>query len=205
MPPAVLASEQEPTPTAERGTVTEGVAPEPSRRERRRLLARGLLRALASTVAVFGLYALVPLEGFTGLPVGVPLAGALAILFTVTGWQVSSITRATHPGLRAVESFAIVAPLFLLLFAASYVILAQDDPASFSQPTLSRTDALYFTVTTFATVGFGDIVPTTAVARRLVTGQMLLDLLVLGAGIKVFIGAVQRGRRARGSDAGSVR
>ena len=50
-------------------------------------------------------------------------------------------------------------------------------------------------MTTFATVGYGDIVATSQVARRIVTFQMFLDLLVLGFGIRVFVGAVQRGRR----------
>ena len=56
-------------------------------------------------------------------------------------------------------------------------------------------DALYFTVTVFATVGFGDIVATTQLARLVVTVQMILDLGVLGLGIRVFLGAVQRGRQ----------
>jgi voltage-gated potassium channel len=62
--------------------------------------------------------------------------------------------------------------------------------------TLTRTDSLYFTVTVFATVGFGDINPTSQAARVLVTVQMILDLLVLGLGIRVFTSAVQFGRRS---------
>ena len=60
-------------------------------------------------------------------------------------------------------------------------------------------------MTTFATVGYGDIVPASEVARRLVTFQMFLDLLVLGFGIRIFVGAVQRGRQAQESrqDAGA--
>ncbi|MET0414807.1 MAG: potassium channel family protein [Actinoplanes sp.] len=79
-------------------------------------------------------------------------------------------------------------------------MLAQDDPGSFSTHTLTRTDALYFTVTVFATVGFGDISATSQIARRLVTAQMILDLLVLGLGIRVFVGAVQRGRQRQAPD-----
>ena len=119
-------------------------------------------------------------------------------------WQVRAITRNAHPAVRAIEALATTAPLFLLLFAVSYYLLAQDDPASFSTGTLTRTDALYFTVTVFATVGFGDISPTSQIARRLVTAQMILDLVVLGLGIRIFVGAVQRGRQrqAPNPDAG---
>ena len=60
---------------------------------------------------------------------------------------------------------------------------------------LTRTDSLYFTVTVFATVGFGDITATSQTGRLLVTAQMILDLIVLGLGIRVFLGAVQRGQQ----------
>src|SRR5262249_56549371 len=86
--------------------------------------------------------------------------------------------------------------LFLLLFASSYVVMASITGGSFSQP-MTRTNALYFTVTVFATVGFGDITATTEAARLVVTGQMLIDLVILGLGARVILGAVTRGRERR--------
>ena len=59
---------------------------------------------------------------------------------------------------------------------------------------MSRSDALYLTVTIFATVGFGDISAQTESARLFVTSQMLLDLVVLGLVIQVILGAVKRGK-----------
>ncbi|WP_425562565.1 potassium channel family protein [Microlunatus ginsengisoli] len=53
---------------------------------------------------------------------------------------------------------------------------------------LSHTDGLYFTVTVFSTVGFGDITAKTDTARLIVTVQMITDLVVLGLGIKVITG-----------------
>jgi voltage-gated potassium channel len=73
--------------------------------------------------------------------------------------------------------------------------MSQTDAANFSVPGLTRTDALYFTVTVFATVGFGDITAASQSARALVTAQMILDLIVLGAVIRVFIGAVRLARQ----------
>jgi hypothetical protein len=66
--------------------------------------------------------------------------------------------------------------------------------ANFSEP-LTRTDALYFTVTVFATVGFGDITATTQGARILVTCQMLLGILIVGLGARIFVDAVKQGRQ----------
>ena len=155
---------------------------------------------MAATTVLVVLYFTLPLDLMNSVPAGVSLVVALLILLGVSVWQVRAITRSAHPGVRGVVALAFVAPLFLLLFAASYFLLAQDNPANFSTHTLTRTDALYFTVTVFATVGFGDISATSQVARRLVTVQMILDLLVLGLGIRVFVGAVQRGRQRQGPD-----
>jgi voltage-gated potassium channel len=162
--------------------------------KRRGLLGLRLLRALATTAVLVALYYLLPLDH---IPKNVPLtlAAGLLILVAVTVWQVRAIIRATRPALRAVEALAATVPLFLLLFASAYFTMARANPASFSAHPLTRTDALYFTVTTFSTVGFGDITAVSQPARLVVTAQMLLDLLVLGLGIRVFVGAVQRARQ----------
>ena len=91
-------------------------------------------------------------------------------------------------------------PLFLVLIAATYFLMAQSDPANFNTHTLTRTDALYFTVTIFSTVGFGDITATSQNARLLVTAQMILDLVILGLGVQVVIAAVRIGRQHQTPD-----
>ena len=129
------------------------------------------------------------------VPIGISLAVGLVALTTVAAYQVRSIIRARHPAVRAVEALSVTAPLFLLLFAASYYLMARADAGNFNVHTLTRTDALYFTVTVFATVGFGDINPTSQAARVLVMVQMIIDLIVLGLGIRIFAGAIQAGRQ----------
>ena len=86
--------------------------------------------------------------------------------------------------------------LFLVLFASTYFVMSRLAPHSFGTP-LTRTDTLYFTITVFATVGFGDITAKTQTARLVVTGQMLADLVFLGFGIKILAGAVRRGPQQR--------
>jgi hypothetical protein len=75
--------------------------------------------------------------------------------------------------------------------------MARLSPGSFGGH-LTRTDAMYFTVTVFSTVGFGDITAKTETARLVVTGQMIADLLILGLGIRIILGAVARGQLRRG-------
>jgi voltage-gated potassium channel Kch len=128
------------------------------------------------------------------VPLAVTLLAGLLVLLAVATRQLRLILRARYPAVRAAQALAITVPLFLLLFASAYYVMARASPGSFSSH-LSRTDALYFTVTTFSTVGYGDITATSQTARLVVTVQMILDLLALGLGIRVFTGAVQRGRQ----------
>jgi hypothetical protein len=144
-------------------------------------------------VVLAALYYLLPLDHIKNVPL--TLAGGLLILLAVIVWQVRAVIRARYPALRAVEALAATVPLFLLLFASAYFTMAGTTPANFSTHSLTRTDALYFTVTAFSTVGFGDITAVSQPARLVVTAQMLLDLLVLGLGIRVFVGAVQLARQ----------
>jgi hypothetical protein len=119
----------------------------------------------------------------------------MLILIAVTLLQLRMITRAPYPTIRAIEALATSLPLFLLLFASAYLTMANSSASNFSQTRLTRTDTLYFTVTTFSTVGFGDITAVSQTARLVVTAQMLLDLLVLGLVVRAFIAAVQIGKR----------
>ncbi len=87
---------------------------------------------------------------------------------------------------------ATVIPLFLVLFAWIYFTMSGFDPGYFSTP-LDRTRALYFTVTIFSTVGFGDIVPRVDVARIVTMVQMIADLVVIAVVVRLIFGAASRG------------
>lgn len=166
-----------------------------TRARRRRLLLWVLFRSLASAVILVALYYLVPLQDLKGVHLGVSLTVGMAILAVVIVVQVRAITVSRYPAVRAVEALALTAPFFLLMYATAYVVLAQDNAANFSTHQLSRTDALYFTVTVFSTVGFGDITASSQIARVLVMVQMVLDLVTLGLGVQVYRGAVSVGRQ----------
>ena len=73
-------------------------------------------------------------------------------------WQVWRILRSDHPGSRALEGLFVAVPLFILLFATAYYLMGRAEPKDFTEA-LSRTDALYLTVTIFSTVGFVDTSP----------------------------------------------
>jgi hypothetical protein len=153
------------------------------------------LRVGGSITILMTAYFLLPLDRTSeAVAVTILILGLVAFTALVS-FQALQITRSPFPGVRAAESLAVSVPFFLLLFAATYVVLAAISPESFGVH-LSHTDALYFSVTVLSTVGFGDITAKSETARLVVTGQMITDLVVLGVGIRVIVGAARKtGRR----------
>jgi voltage-gated potassium channel len=165
-----------------------------TRATRRRLILRALIRPTLTVAALLILYYRMPLgERLTG-STAVTLIGELFLVAALITWQVWQIRRAEFPRLRAIEALSLSLPLFILLFAAMYFSAAHTSPASFSEE-LTRTDALYFAVTVFASVGFGDITAVAQGTRILVMIQMVIDLLLVGIVARVIISAVQTGLR----------
>ncbi|MFD8978407.1 potassium channel family protein [Streptomyces sp. NPDC059564] len=155
-----------------------------------------IVRALVSAGVLVAVYYLLPLgSAFTTTTV-LALAGGIAAVALLLAWQVSRITRSPWPGLRAIEALAVTLPVVVLLFATAYWLMEDGAPGSFSEA-LSRTDALYFSMTVFSTVGFGDITARSQPARLLTTGQMTINFLLIGVAARLLMNAVQEGRRQR--------
>ena len=161
-----------------------------TRAGRRRVVAGVLLRAAAAVALLVVGYYLAPLDRPLDTGTLITFLLALAAVGAVIAWEVRSILTSDVPRLRAVQTVAVGVPMLLLVFASVYVQIETSQPNSFSE-TLSRTDALYFTVTVFSTVGFGDIAPKSELARIVTMSQMLTGLIVLGLVAKVVFGAVQ--------------
>lgn len=159
----------------------------------RRAAVVSLLRSLLVAAAICTSYFVLPLPThLTASPV-LRLAGGLVVVGALLSWQIREILRSPYPGARAIGALVVSVPLFLVLFATTYTLLAESDPGMFSEP-LTRLDALYFTVTVFATVGFGDITAATDTARAVVMTQMVGDLVLVGLIARAIVDAVNRGR-----------
>jgi voltage-gated potassium channel len=173
---------------------------------RRRLIFWAALRSVLIAAVLVVLYYVLPLDRRWDSDTAVRLLIGLVVVAGVVVWGVRFIAGSRYPGMRAAEALALALPFFLLLFASTYFVMERNSAASFTQP-LTRTDALYFTVTVFSTVGFGDITAKSEAARVALIVQMLADLVFLGAGLRVLLGAVQRGRERRsqtGDEAGQA-
>ena len=168
--------------------------PDPLAPAPRRLLLRACAQVALSAVVLIAIYYALPLQPSAGAGVLTWLAVGVVGFAVVAALQARAVVRAQYPVLRAITGFGVAIPLFVLVFASTYLALVADDPGAFSEG-LSHTDALYFTVTVFSTVGFGDITPISQGARIAVTIQMVGGLIVLGGLARVVIAAVQINRQ----------
>lgn len=167
-----------------------------TQRTRRRLALASLLRSLFVALAILVGYFVLPLSSHLATDTGLELLAGLLVLAVLLTWQVRSIVRSPYPAVQAIGALMVSAPLFLILFASTYYLMGDAAVDTFSEP-LTKLDALYFTVTVFATVGFGDITAVSETARGVVTVQMVGGLVLVGLIARVIVGAVEEGRSRR--------
>lgn len=163
------------------------------RRERRRVLQKALLRSAGIVVMLVTAYFALPMDHLSDAGAVTVLVGGAVFIVALCAWQVRQIVRSPTPELRSAEALAVTLPVYLLGSATTTFQLSQLDPASFNE-VLTRIDALYFTLTVFATVGFGDIAAVTQAARVVVTVMMVGNLVMLAVGVKLLTQAVKWGR-----------
>jgi hypothetical protein len=175
--------------------------------EHRREILATALRTLAMVFLLLVAYYRAPLDRPLTLPTGLLFAVVLLFLALALVIEVRGILGSPKPMLRAIRTLTVGLPVFLVVFASTYCTIDAHQSDAFSEP-LSRTDGLYFTVTTFATVGYGDISPTTELTRVVVMVQMLIGLLLVGIIAKVVLGAVrvaqERNTAARNAEISEV-
>jgi hypothetical protein len=174
-------------------------------RERRRAIIRTTAIVGASWVGLFGVYYALPVQRHSERDDVLRLAVGLAVVACFLAWQTTRIVQDEVPELRAAQTLGVTVPLLLVVFAGLYLSMAHSSSSNFSEP-LDHTGALYFTITVFSTVGFGDITPRTDPARLVVSVQMLLDLVVIGFVVRVLFNAAEMGlsRRGRSSSGGGA-
>jgi hypothetical protein len=173
----------------------------PGRRRRPAVLA--LLRPALVAVALLVVYYTLPLGRPVLSTLVAPVIGLVALSALIT-WQVLTVTRAPTPWLRAIEALSTTISLFVIMFATFYAALSSREPRAFTEP-LDRTDALYFTVSTLATVGYGDIAAVSPTARIGAIAQMVAGLLLLGLVVQLFLRAVNTASRPGGPEGTTTR
>jgi hypothetical protein len=183
------------------GAVTARRLSDLNRRGRRRAITRTLAEIVAAWVILIGLFYLVPVGAGTGPTIVARIVFSVALLTFVLTWQVRRIARSDVPELRAATALGVIIPLFFVLFATIYLSMSNASTTTFTEG-LDHTRAIYFTITVFSTVGFGDITPQTDPARVVVSIQMILDLIIIGGAVRVLFNAAQQGLKNAGATSG---
>jgi hypothetical protein len=173
--------------------VTEAIDPnlKPGRRSRdltrgrrRRLLAAAIARTVITVVVLVVGYHLVPFDRGDTWQIGLVAVVALVLLFAGAVLELRAVKVAEFPTLRAVQSLTVSLVVVLLSFAGVYMILSNNDSGAFDE-VLDHTGAVYFSLTTLTTIGYGDIVPLSHAARNVVMLQMVIDVLIIGVYVKL--------------------
>jgi hypothetical protein len=168
---------------------------------RRRALLQSAVIIVAALAFLLAALYLLPFNHLSSGRSVVRLGVVIALVAAVFIVEVRRITQAELPELRAVEALGIVIGVFLVGFSIIYLSMSRNNVLTFTQP-LDPTRALYFTISVFSTVGFGDITPRTDPARLIVAAQMLLDLAIIGVAVRMIF-TVARSRIAPAASAGS--
>jgi voltage-gated potassium channel len=116
----------------------------------------------------------------------------LVLFVTLVVVQLQRTVRAEHPLLRAIEAIGFAVAALLVVFAFTYLELSHADHGNFSEP-LDRVAGLYFSATVMSTVGFGDIVAKTDVARLVVTLQIMLDFVLIAGIVRAVLAVARTG------------
>jgi len=128
-------------------------------------------------VAILVFYFTIPVssrDAPLGLLVGTLLgAGLLMLVARVVFTELRREERRLKP-----IHLLIAFELALVVFSFGYYLLAHANPAEFTGLS-TRLDALYFSMTTMATVGYGDVSATGQLARALVTIQLAFNLVFI--------------------------
>lgn len=159
--------------------------------DRRRHTARTAFTIATVICLTLLAYAVSPAEGAGTNELATRVVVVLLLIVGAAILAVRSVIRAEYPMLRAVEAFVAVLSLLIVAFAYVYLVSSSADPAAFSEP-LDHIGALYFTITTTTTVGFGDITPKSNPVRIVVMVQMICNVVLIGAVARLLIGVARQ-------------
>jgi voltage-gated potassium channel len=154
---------------------------------------RGWPRGVVIVCALVVAYYVLPLHGGwwpVGVAAGFIVVAALAPLAVRAATRVMESDQPVHD---AVASLLVLVTLLVLGFAVTYYALDTHDAGQVAGLE-TKTDALYLSMATAATVGYGDVHPAGQAARVVAVIQMVTNLVAIAAIVRLF-GEVARRRK----------
>lgn len=162
---------------------------------------RPLARVLGASALLLICYYVLPVEGGDSAGrLALRTASAVVCVLGAAILIVRQVRRQLDPTREtsALAGLAVALVAALLAFAMADYLIAWSDPSEFDGLE-TRTDALYFALSTLLTVGYGDVHAEGQLARGVVIGQMAFNIVVLATGFSFLanqLGARLRERRA---------
>lgn len=176
------------------GSESSGTAPGPDLLVGGRAERWDLVQVLLGSVIVVVVYFLLPLDRDFGVLLGVGACLAMVVgLLPMTVRRARRVMVSATPFIEAIKSIALLYTMVVVGFAMAYLLMAtQADDQMHGIET--HVDALYFSVVTNATVGYGDMVPVGQLARVVVMVHIVLGLVTLGFAARLLTVVLQRRR-----------
>jgi voltage-gated potassium channel len=171
------------------------------------VIGRRWRRPIVTFVGLIVAYYMIPsgvgnnVSFFIGLIIS---AAALVLL----AWGITGQVRRQFSGGSdvALQTLVVMIELVVVVFAYAFYLLENSRPGEVSG-LQTRTDSLYFTLSTMTTVGFGDIHAAGQSARVLVMIQLFFNIVFVGAAATIMTDRIKERvaarRRASGDDDGS--
>jgi len=158
---------------------------------RRPLARRPRVRLLLSIVGMLVIFYTLPVSadestGRVAFSVLITLAGVAALAWGIF----EQVSRQMRSRSEDIHTLVMLLPLTAVLFALGFYILEEQSPSQF-EGLATRTDALYFTLSTVTTVGFGDITAHGQLARVLVMFQLVFNAIFVGAAASTIVGTIR--------------
>jgi voltage-gated potassium channel len=137
-------------------------------------------RLATALMLVVVLYFAVPVRSDTTHSMVVRITISMLVLAALAYAVVVQVRLQLEADDRRVDGLVLALAVGVLVFALGFYVMEVHDPGQI--PGLhTRLDALYFTMSTVLTVGYGDVHAEGQLARGVVLVQMVFDVVILAA------------------------
>jgi voltage-gated potassium channel len=146
--------------------------------------------------AVVVVYFVVPISSDLQRNTVIRVLVAILVLALMAAGVVRQLRRHLDDSDRRVDGLMVSIMVVMVVFSLCFLTLEQRDPTQFDGME-TRLDALYFTVATAASVGYGDVHAMGQAARALVLVQMVFNVVFIGTAVALLSSRIRAVASAR--------